>query len=79
MDGIEVIDNGITSPLKAIREHCKDCVGGYREIIICGGEKSCKLYNFRFGRNPFRKKRIMSDEQKEKLAEGLRKYNEEQK
>lgn len=59
------------SPLKAIRAHCLECVGGsYREVKLCPCTK-CELYPFRFGKNPFRKV-SMSDEQKAAIAERLK-------
>jgi hypothetical protein len=41
----------IPSPLKAIRDMCKDCVGSAAEVKICGVEK-CPVWAFRFGRSP---------------------------
>lgn len=39
--------------LKVIRLNCLDCVVGQVSIIEdWGGEKSCKLYPFRFGKDP---------------------------
>ena len=39
--------------LKVIRENCIDCVVGAVSVIDdCGGEKTCKLYPFRFGKDP---------------------------
>lgn len=67
------MDIKITSPLKAIRAKCFDCCGGkYNEIRECGAQ-SCPLYNYRFGKNPNRKKRVLTPEQKEKMLESLRK------
>jgi hypothetical protein len=41
------------SILKAIREHCLDCVGGNcAEVKNCTGEKMCKLFPFKFGKDP---------------------------
>ena len=48
-------------PVKAIREHCIECVGGreskgyLRRVSECGSP-DCALYDFRHGHNPFRKK-----------------------
>lgn len=70
------MDIKITSPLKAIRAKCFDCCGGkYNEIRECGAQ-SCPLYNYRFGKTPNRKKRILTPEQKEKMLESLRKGKE---
>ena len=41
------------SPLKAIRLHCIECVGGdgWKEVVLCPCPE-CKLWPFRFGRGP---------------------------
>jgi hypothetical protein len=57
--------------LKAIREKCLDCCGDSRkEVSECPCEK-CSLHPFRFGKNPYRKKREMSEEQRINSAERL--------
>lgn len=62
-----------TSPVKAIREKCLDCCcGSANEVKLCPSEK-CALHPFRFGKNPYRAKREMTEEQKKALAERLRK------
>lgn len=66
----------VKSPLKAIRTHCIECVGSYSEVRECGGEGSCVLFPFRFGKNPFRKKTILSDERKNEMVEILKKARE---
>ncbi len=53
-----------TNPVKAIREKCIDCCcGSANEVKLCTVE-SCALYPFRFGKNPYRTKREMTEEQK---------------
>lgn len=53
-----------TNPVKAIREFCVQCYGGYRsEVKTCPSER-CPLHAFRMGVNPYRKKRELSEEQK---------------
>ena len=53
---------------QAIRAKCLDCSGGsYAEVARCHLEH-CPLHPFRFGKNPYRKPRVMSDAQKEALA-----------
>lgn len=60
-----------TNPVKAIRAYCLDCAGDSpNEVKLCPCV-DCALYPFRFGKNPYRKKRILTDEQKEKLVQGL--------
>lgn len=64
----------ITVPLKAIRVKCLDCsCGNVNEVKLCGA-KSCPLYYFRFGKNPYRKKVEYTEERKQKAREALAKY-----
>lgn len=61
----------ITNPIKAIRAKCLDCSNGSsNEVTLCPVQR-CSLYPFRSGRNPYRTKRQLSDEQKQKLREQL--------
>ncbi len=61
----------IKSPLKAIRAKCLDCCCEQpSEVKLCP-VSDCPLYPFRFGRNPFRAKRELTDEQKEMLRQRL--------
>lgn len=56
--------NEITNPVKAIRAKCIDCSGGQvNEVKECTHTK-CALYPFRMGKNPYRTKRELTDEQK---------------
>ena len=49
------------SPLKAIRAKCLDCSGGHpKEVRLCP-VKACQVYEFRMGRNPRRKRRVVSE------------------
>ena len=58
-----MIENQITNPVKAIRAKCLDCCyGSSKEVALCTAEK-CPLYPFRFGRNPYRQKRELTEEQ----------------
>lgn len=56
----------ITSPVKAIREKCKECscyaTSEIRHCVI----KKCSLFPFRMGKSPYRSHNI-SDEQRESL------------
>lgn len=66
----------ITNPVKAIRAYCLSCVGGSsNEVKLCPVE-SCELYAFRFGKSPYRTKRVLTDEQKATMAERLKKARE---
>lgn len=61
----------ITSPIKAIRKYCLECCKeSANEVKLCPAE-GCILHPFRFGRNPFRKKREYSEEEKKKMTERL--------
>ena len=56
-----------TNPVKVIRLFCKECMcGSSAEIANCTAPK-CPLYDWRMGTNPYRKKRILSDDEKERL------------
>ena len=61
-----------TNPVKAIREKCIDCCcGSTVEVKECT-VVSCPIYPFRLGKNPFRQKREMSEEQKKAVSDRLR-------
>ena len=63
----------ITNPVKAIRAFCIDCCGGSaNEVKLCTSPK-CALYPFRLGKNPYRTKRVMTDEQRAEATERLAK------
>lgn len=52
------------SPIKAIRLKCLDCCcGSSNEVKLCPAE-SCPLHPFRYGKNPYRRKRKLTDEQR---------------
>ena len=52
---------------RAIKIHCKGCCGDQQ---VEGCEiPDCVLYPFRLGKNPYRTKRVMSEEQKAILRE----------
>lgn len=61
-----------TNPVKAIRAYCLECSNGQlSEVKYCSVEK-CPLYPFRLGKNPFRQKREMTEEQKKAVGDRLR-------
>ena len=63
----------IKNPVKAIRAFCIDCCGGSsNEVKLCTAPK-CALYPFRLGKNPYRTKREMTEEQRAAAAERLAK------
>ena len=57
------------TPLQAIRAKCIDCSGDNEtEVRLCHVEH-CPQWPFRFGKNPFRKKMTLTDQQKlERIA-----------
>ncbi len=65
------------NPIKRIREYCIQCVADQpKEVELCP-ITDCPLYDFRFGTNPYRAKRVVSEEQKAALRsrmENVRKY-----
>lgn len=73
----------ITNPVKVIRAYCLECSNGQpSEVKYCPVEK-CPLFPFRMGKNPFRQKREMSEEQKKAVSDRLREarknnYNSEE-
>lgn len=66
------IEEYIQSPLKAIRANCLQCVGGSSSEVKLCTSKTCYLYPFRFGKNPYMKKREMTEEQRAAAVERLR-------
>lgn len=71
-----IIEEYIQQPLKAIRANCLQCVGGSsNEVKLCTS-KTCYLYPFRFGKNPYSKRREYTDEEKAAMAERLKNARE---
>jgi hypothetical protein len=61
----------IKSPIKIIREHCVECSGGSAaEVKLCPVTK-CKLWPYRFGRNPNRAKKTLTEEQRDIIRKRL--------
>lgn len=63
-------------PLTSIREFCYECCGFSRADVKTCPSKKCPLWPFRFGKNPY-VSRNMSEEQRRKSAERLKKYRKE--
>jgi len=60
------------TPIRAIRRKCLECsCYSYDEIKNCLVEL-CPLWPFRLGKDPSRKKRVMTEEQKAAAVERLR-------
>lgn len=73
---IKAIEEYIQSPLKAIRANCLQCVGGSAYEVRTCTAKNRYLFPFRFGKNPYTKKREMTEEQRAEAADRLRKARE---
>ena len=64
------------SPVKAIREKCIECMGGrgtgqnYSKLIKECVSSECALFDFRFGKNPYTRKRKLSTEHRIALQTG---------
>ena len=68
------------TPMKAIRLKCLDCSCGSNEEVKNCFAKKCPLYQFRFGykldENGNRRKRDLTDAQRQKMAERLKKVRD---
>ena len=59
------------NPVKAIREHCIECMGGreseghLKRITECASS-NCALFDFRFGTNPHHKQNLTDAQRKER-------------
>lgn len=63
--------NEIRTPLKAIKQFCFECCGESKSEVKRCCSANCPLKPFRLGKNPFRKGREMTPEQKEQAKERL--------
>ena len=56
------------NPLKALRARCLDCCcGDASEVRRCAAT-DCPSWPFRMGKNPFRKKTVLSNEERQRRA-----------
>lgn len=62
----------IKNPVKAIRAFCLECSGNSSAEVKDCPRLICPLYPFRFGKNPYRQRREMTEEEKRVLADRLR-------
>lgn len=72
------MEKEITNPVKAIRAFCMECSNGQTSEVKACPVYKCPLYAFRFGKNPYRQRREMTEEEKRVLADRLkeaRKHN----
>lgn len=59
------------NPMRAIREKCLDCSCQQPVEVKECTVKGCALWPFRMGTNPYRAKRVMSPEAREKATANL--------
>lgn len=62
----------ITNPVKAIRAKCLDCCCGSTAEVAWCSVIGCALHPFRFGKNPYRQRREMTEEERQVLRDRLR-------
>ena len=67
------------NPLSSIKAHCRECSGGIIEEHKNCPVTDCFLHPYRLGTNPFRKKREMNEDQKQAIAERLKKARNSKK
>ena len=61
------------TPVKAIRKYCLQCSGDSpKEVRLCVIPE-CPLYPFRLGRNPNRKGRVLSEDEKQEIRDRFNK------
>ena len=60
-----------TSPLEAIKDFCMECCGYQRDEVKTCSAPMCPLYEFRLGKNPYRKTKDYTEEELEKLRERI--------
>ena len=85
-DARDVADNNISkksqrNPVKAIRAKCIDCCGAddyINRIRNCEITK-CAIHPFRMGKNPYREKKQLTEEQQAMYKERARKMWETRK
>jgi hypothetical protein len=65
-----------TNPVKAIRAFCRECMCGVTTEIANCTAPECPLYAFRFGKNPYRTKRLMTEAQRSAAAARLARARE---
>ena len=67
----------IKNPVKAIRAFCLECLGNSSEEVKRCTMTKCALYAFRFGKNPYRTERIITEEQRQAATERFAKIRAE--
>ena len=62
--------------LQAIRKFCLECVGWSADEVKLCSDPLCPLYHFRFGRDPSKKKRVMSEKNRKRFIDMVKNRNE---
>lgn len=75
-DQLKSLGHEMLPILSVIRARCVDCSGGSQtEVRYCTAIK-CVLWPYRMGTNPFREKKVLSQERRNKLKDQLAKGRE---
>ena len=64
----------LVSPLKTIRAHCLACNGTAHEVELCPCT-TCELYPYRFGHDPRRAPRELTDDQRQIMRDRFARKN----
>lgn len=72
-------DADISTPIKAIQVFCVECCGGNKTYVKECPSSRCALHDYRLGKNPNRKTREYTKEEKEELRERVKKARESRK
>lgn len=70
---IKCPDTSNPNPVKAIRLKCLDCSAGSSSDVDKCSIRDCPIWPFRHGKNPFRTRRELSEDERERLKAQLAK------
>lgn len=71
IDKLKATAKQSSNPLKSIRAHCIECMGGSPQTVRECVSVQCALHDFRLGKNPRRKKSASTNN-----GDALRKWRE---
>ena len=72
----EILKSKANSPQKAIVNFCISCMGYHKTWVKECTATTCPLYEFRLGKNPYRKTREYSEEELQELKDRAKKARE---
>lgn len=75
----EILKTKANSPQKAIVNFCVSCMGYHKSWVKECTATDCPLYEFRLGKNPYRKVREYSEEELNNLKDRAKKARESRK